>query len=35
MWLPLEQVRPEDFGLTSVRQGVERLLQQLPLISNP
>ena len=35
MWLPLEQVRPEDLGLTSVRQGVELLLQELPLISNP
>lgn len=25
MWLPLDALRPEDFGLASVRRGVERL----------
>lgn len=27
-WLPLAAVRPEDFGLQSIRRGVERLLQE-------
>lgn len=25
-WLPLEQIRPEDFGLQSVRQGIQRII---------
>ena len=29
MWMPLEKVRPEHFGLVSVRQGIERLLPLL------
>lgn len=28
-WMPLEAVRPEDFGLASVRQGVRLLLRRL------
>lgn len=31
-WLPLHQVNPADFGLHSIRQGVERLL---PLLKSP
>lgn len=27
MWIPWEEVRPEDFGLKSISRGVERLLQ--------
>ena len=27
MWIPWKEVRPEDFGLKSISQGVERLLQ--------
>lgn len=27
MWLPLKDVRPADFGLTSIRRGVERILK--------
>lgn len=26
MWVPLQDVHPEDFGLTSIRQGVEKFL---------
>lgn len=26
MWIPWEKIRPEDFGLRSIRKGVERLL---------
>lgn len=26
MWLPLNELRPEDFGLTSIREGVRKLL---------
>lgn len=26
LWLPLEKVRPEDFGLASIRRGVARLI---------
>ena len=32
LWLPLAAVRPEDFGLASLRQGVERLLAQCATI---
>lgn len=28
MWLPLSQVRPEEFGLQSIGQGVTRFLQE-------
>lgn len=28
MWIPLSEVRPEDFGLTSVRKGVKQLLRR-------
>lgn len=27
-WMPLDQVRPEEFGLDSVRQGVARFLEE-------
>ena len=27
-WMPLDQVRPDDFGLNSIRQGVIRYLEQ-------
>lgn len=27
-WLPMEEVSPSDFGLRSIRQGVEKLLHQ-------
>lgn len=27
-FVPLAQIRPEEFGLTSVRKGIERLLQE-------
>jgi hypothetical protein len=27
-WMPLDEVRPEDFGLGSVRRGVERFLKE-------
>lgn len=27
LWIPWEEVRPEDFGLKSISRGVERLLQ--------
>lgn len=27
LWIPWQEVRPEDFGLKSISQGVERLLQ--------
>jgi mutator protein MutT len=27
-WVPLDEVRPEDFGLGSVRRGVERFLKE-------
>ena len=26
LWLPWDKIRPEEFGLTSIRQGVERLV---------
>ena len=26
MWIPLEKLRPEDFGLGSIRRGVEKLI---------
>lgn len=29
MWVPLSEVRPEDFGLTSVRQGVVKFLANI------
>ncbi len=28
-WLPLAEVRPEDFGLQSIREGVQRVLEML------
>lgn len=28
LWIPLNEIRPEDFGLASVRRGVERLLRE-------
>ncbi len=28
MWLPMDRVRPEEFGLASIRKGVERLILQ-------
>ena len=30
LWIPLEKLRPEDFGLESVRKGIEKLLHLLP-----
>ena len=32
LWLPRQEVRPERFGLASVRRGVERLLQDFEAI---
>lgn len=29
MWVPLSEIRPADFGLTSIRRGVELLLEAL------
>lgn len=29
LWIPLSELHPEEFGLTSIRKGVERLLGQL------
>ena len=34
-WIPLSQVRPEDFGLTSIRKGVELLLRHSSLSLSP
>ena len=33
-WLPVADVRPEEFGLTSIRLGVERLIREgmLPIL---
>ena len=33
-WLPAAEVRPEEFGLTSIRHGVERLIREgmLPVL---
>lgn len=28
MWIPLRKIRPEEFGLASIRRGVERLLEE-------
>ena len=33
LWLPRQEVRPEEFGLTSIRKGVERLLAMPSLAS--
>lgn len=30
-WVPLQDLRPEDFGLTSVRRGVEKFLAKFPI----
>lgn len=30
-WIPLQDLRPEDFGLRSVRQGVEKFLLNFPI----
>ncbi|HRF86630.1 MAG TPA: NUDIX domain-containing protein [Alloprevotella sp.] len=30
LWLPAEEIRPEDFGLASIREGVRRILRSLP-----
>lgn len=27
LWIPLSEIRPEDFGLDSIRNGIKRLLQ--------
>lgn len=32
LWIPVEELRPEDFGLASVRKGVERLLARQSLL---
>ena len=31
MWVPLQDLSPEQFGLTSVRQGVEKFLANFPI----
>ena len=31
MWIPLQDLRPEQFGLTSIRKGVERFLANFPI----
>ena len=30
LWIPVKELRPEDFGLASVRKGIEKLLAQWP-----
>lgn len=30
-WIPLDKIRPEDFGLASIRRGVERLIKEIKL----
>ena len=30
LWIPMKELRPEDFGLASVRKGIEKLLAQCP-----
>ena len=30
LWIPVKELRPEDFGLASVRKGIEKLLVQWP-----
>ena len=30
LWIPLDNLRPEDFGLESVRKGIEKLLEKQP-----
>ena len=30
LWIPVKELRPEDFGLASVRKGIEKLLAQCP-----
>ena len=30
-WIPLQDIRPEEFGLTSVRQGIEKFLANFPI----
>ena len=30
-WIPLQDLRPEEFGLTSVRKGVEKFLANFPI----
>ena len=29
MWLPIDRINPEDFGLLSIRRGVERLIERM------
>lgn len=31
LWIPLDEIRPEDFGLASIRRGVERLIKEKKL----
>lgn len=33
LWIPLQDISPEDFGLRSIRQGVEKILSKKSLIN--
>lgn len=34
LWIPISQVNPEDFGLTSIRHAVERFLRDFEMCYN-